>query len=105
MNILKLNLIMLQEDTKATLSGMVWRNCYYIYSITFALILFIFSFGSKTSSKSDLGIVLDEAYPNAGDLRLEARMIFMGRIIYSVYAVLLKHDQVLVPVSTRFARV
>ena len=65
----------------------------------------IISFRSKTSLKSDLGIALDEAYPNAGALRLEARMIFLGRIIDSVDAVLSKHDQVLVPASTRLGRV
>ena len=58
-----------------------------------------------SSFKDDLHKALDEAYPDAGAIRLEARARYIGRVADAIDAALSKHDQVFIPASTRLGRV
>ena len=55
--------------------------------------------------KKSLEESLDDAFPNAGAIRLEARMIYVSRVVDAINAALSKHDQVIIPASTRLGRV
>ena len=57
------------------------------------------------SFKKSLEESLDDAFPNAGAIRLEARMIYVARVVDAINAALSKHDQVIIPASTRLGRV
>ena len=50
-------------------------------------------------------MALDKAYPDAGAVRLEARLRYVGRVVDAVDAALSKHDQIFIPSSTRLGRV
>ena len=60
---------------------------------------------SLCSFKGELDNALNQAYPNAGAIRLEARSRYIGRVVDAIDAALSKHDHVFVPASTRLGRV
>jgi len=55
--------------------------------------------------KTNLQDALNDTFPNAGAIRLEARNIFVARVIDVINAALSKHDQVFIPATTRLGRV
>lgn len=55
--------------------------------------------------KANLQDALNDTFPNAGAIRLEARNIFVARVIDVINAALSKHDQVFIPATTRLGRV
>ncbi len=57
------------------------------------------------SFKEELNSALDQAYPGAGAIRLEARTRFLGRVVDAIDAALSKHDHVFIPASTRLGRI
>ena len=57
------------------------------------------------SLKSDIGIVLEATHSYPGVLRIEARKRFLARLIEATDSALSKHDQVLIPATTRLGRV
>lgn len=57
------------------------------------------------SFKEELGKALDQAYPDAGSIRLEARTRYVNSVADAISAALSKHDQVFIPASTRLGRV
>ena len=57
------------------------------------------------SFKEELVTSLNQAYPDAGTVRLEARSRFIARVVDAIEAALSKHDQVFIPASTRLGRV
>lgn len=59
----------------------------------------------NNSFKEELGELLNQAYPDAGTVRLEARSRYIGRVVDTIEAALSKHDQVFIPASTRLGRV
>lgn len=56
------------------------------------------------SLKLDFNVALEVAFSHPGALRLEARTIFRARLIDAVDLALSKHDQVLIPATTRLGR-
>jgi len=48
---------------------------------------------------------LEEVNPDPGALRLEARAIYLGRLVDAVTVALTKHDPLGIPVSTRLGRI
>jgi hypothetical protein len=57
------------------------------------------------SLKKRLEEALEDAFPNAGAIRLETRTIYVARVIDAINTALSKHDQVVIPASTRLGRV
>jgi len=57
------------------------------------------------SFKEELNKAFEQASPNAGAVRLEARARYIARVVEAIDAALSKHDQVFVPASTRLGRV
>ena len=55
--------------------------------------------------KANLQDALNDTFPNTGAIRLEARNIFVARVIDVINAALSKHDQVFIPATTRLGRV
>jgi len=56
------------------------------------------------SLRDNLERAIDELSPQPGALRLEARMKFLARVVDATDVALSKHDQVLVPATTRLAK-
>lgn len=54
--------------------------------------------------KSDFSCAMESAFSKPGALRLEARTIFCARLIDAVDLAISKHDQVLIPATTRLGR-
>ena len=48
---------------------------------------------------------LEESYPEPGALRLEARKLYLAKLIDATDSALSKHDQVLVSAQTRIGRI
>ena len=48
---------------------------------------------------------IDDIYPDPGALRLEARKLYLARLIDATDSALSKHDQVLVSAQTRIGRI
>ena len=57
------------------------------------------------SLKSEIGTLVENAYPDPGALRLEARMRYVARLIDATDSALSKHDQVVVSSTTRLGRI
>lgn len=57
-----------------------------------------------TAFRSELSQALDEFFPDAGAIRLEARSRFLGRVIDAINVSLSKYDHVFEPASTRLGR-
>mmetsp|Transcript_2918 Transcript_2918/g.4234 ORF Transcript_2918/g.4234 Transcript_2918/m.4234 type:complete len:202 (-) Transcript_2918:398-1003(-) len=59
----------------------------------------------RNSFKEELSNALDQALPDAGAIRLEARARYIGRVVDAIDAALSKHDHIFIPASTRLGRV